>query len=145
MVAETLNLRVPAEATAIAPVRHEVVGYAEQLGAGEAVRDAVRLAVSEALTNVVMHAYPGRQPGDMIVEVWLDEDHLALLVCDEGMGLLPATRMQSPGLGLGFGLMAQMADDFTVANREDQPGTIVAMRFSLAGGGCEGAALCVGR
>jgi hypothetical protein len=66
-------------------------------------------SVSEALTNVVVHAYPGREPGDMMVEAWRDAMHLIVRVTDNGHGLF---RTDSPGLGLGFGLMASMADEF---------------------------------
>lgn len=80
--------------------------------------------------NVVMHAYVGLEQGDMMVETWLDEDrHLIVRVLDEGRGLVP--RLDSPGLGLGFGVMAQMADDFRVANRESRAGTTVSLRFAL--------------
>jgi serine/threonine-protein kinase RsbW len=112
-------------------LRREVAGYVENLGAPESVVDGVRLAVSEALANVVLHAYVGRDPGIMIAEVWCDADHLLVRVCDEGRGLVP--RVDSPGLGVGISLMASMADDFRVANRDGTPGTIVSLRFSLAG------------
>jgi anti-sigma regulatory factor (Ser/Thr protein kinase) len=70
------------------------------------------------------------------VDAWLDGgDHLAVRVLDEGHGLIP--RAESPGLGLGLGLMAQMADDFRVANREGTRGTTVLLRFQLEGGGRE--------
>lgn len=112
------------------PMRTAVWRHAEELGATPEVGDAVRLAVGEALTNIVMHAYIGRKPGPMKVQAWLDqEEHVAVRVLDEGRGLVP--RLDSPGLGLGLGVMAQMADDFRIANREDRPGTIVSMRFSL--------------
>jgi serine/threonine-protein kinase RsbW/stage II sporulation protein AB (anti-sigma F factor) len=113
-------------------LRQEVVAYTEPLGANDDIREAVQLAVSEALTNVVVHAYVERDPGDMIVEARHDDDdHLSVIVCDDGVGLLPVSPARSRGLGLGIGLMAQMADDFSIANREDQPGTVVSMRFSL--------------
>lgn len=92
---------------------------------------SIRLAVGEALTNVVMHAYVGGQPGMMLVRAWVDEDeHFNVQILDEGHGLIP--RADSPGLGLGLGLMAQMSDDFRVANREGKPGTTVSLRFALA-------------
>jgi len=48
---------------------------------------SVKLAPSEALTNVVVHAYGDDQPGPMIVEAWTDErGDLLVLVCDEGRG-----------------------------------------------------------
>jgi len=110
-------------------LRREIAGYVEELGAPEPVVAGVRLAVSEALTNVVMHAYLGRDPGIMIAEAWCEADHLSVRVCDEGRGLVP--RVDSPGLGVGISLMASMADDFSVANRDGTPGTIVSLRFSL--------------
>ena len=111
-------------------LRREVAGYVEVLGAPEPVLEGVRLAVSEALANVVLHAYVGRDPGIMIAEAWCDADHLLVRVCDEGRGLVP--RVDSPGLGVGISLMASMSDDFNVTNRDGKPGTIVSLRFSLA-------------
>lgn len=129
-LAEHLNLRARAQPPAIPELRRQVVAYAEQLGASEPVRDAIRLAVSEALTNAVVHAYIGREPGDVTVEAWRD-DHQRLVVdvIDDGRGLLPSP--VSPGLGLGLGLMAQMADVFRIGSRDDTPGTIVSLRFAL--------------
>jgi serine/threonine-protein kinase RsbW/stage II sporulation protein AB (anti-sigma F factor) len=115
----------------LAALRTAVWRYALALGASEELGQAVRLAVGEALTNVVMHAYVGGQPGMMIVHAWLDADgRFNVQILDEGHGLIPRT--DSPGLGLGMGLMAQMSDDFRVANRQGTPGTTVSLRFSLA-------------
>jgi anti-sigma regulatory factor (Ser/Thr protein kinase) len=100
------------------------------MGASTEVGQAIRLAVGEALTNVVMHAYVGRDPGAMTVRACAGEgDHLNIEVLDEGHGLIPRT--DSPGLGLGMGLMAQMADDLRITNRDGHPGTVVFLRFSL--------------
>ena len=118
----------------LAPLRTAIWRHALALGASAEVGAAIRLAVGEALTNVVMHAYVGTEPGTMTVEAWLDDDdHLTVRVLDEGHGLIP--RPDSPGLGLGMGVMAQMADDFRVANREGTLGTTVSLRFSLAQSG----------
>ena len=130
VVDDWFERRGVARSTAIAQLRREVTNYAESLGAPGEVLYNLRLAVSEALTNVVMHAYAGRSPGDMIVEAWCDDgESLVVRVCDDGHGLIPRT--DSPGLGVGIGLMASMADEFVIANREGRPGTIVSMRFSL--------------
>ena len=128
--AERLERHALAHPEAVGELRREVAAYAKQLGAGGEVREAVMLAVSEALTNVVVHAYADRDPGPMIVEAWPDEDgHLRVLICDEGRGMMP--RAGSPGLGVGLSLMAQMAEEMRVANRHDAPGAIVSLRFSL--------------
>lgn len=115
----------------VARLRHAVVAYVEELGAPEPVIDGVRLTVSEALTNVVLHAYLGRDPGPMVAEAWCDADHLLVRVCDEGQGLVP--RVDSPGLGVGIAVMASVADDFRIGNRDGTAGTVVSLRFSLAG------------
>jgi serine/threonine-protein kinase RsbW/stage II sporulation protein AB (anti-sigma F factor) len=131
---QRLERRVVAEPSAIGELRQELGQYAKDVGASPETRDAVKLAMSEALTNVVVHAYVGNQPGPMIVEAWTDEiGHLLVLVRDEGVGMVP--RPDSPGLGLGLSIMAQMADEVRVANRQDRTGTIVSMRFSLDGSG----------
>jgi anti-sigma regulatory factor (Ser/Thr protein kinase) len=131
---ERLMRSEPATAEAVGRLRRAVVDYAQSIGASEATSDAVRLAVSEALTNVVVHAYEGREPGPMILEARPNGGgNLLVFVCDEGPGPIP--RLNAPGLGFGLGLMAQIADGFGIENREPR-GTIVSLRFSLAGPGC---------
>jgi stage II sporulation protein AB (anti-sigma F factor) len=128
---QRLERKAPARPEELAGLRTAVWRYAVDLGASPEVGQAIRLAVGEALTNVVMHAYVGREPGLMTIQAWQDEDEdLHVEVLDEGHGLIPRT--DSPGLGLGMGLMAQMADDLRISNREGHPGTTVYLRFSLA-------------
>ena len=123
--------QAPALPEELAALRTAVWRHALAAGASEELGQSIRLAVGEALTNVVMHAYVGGRAGTMLVRAWVDDDdHFTVQILDEGHGLIPRT--DSPGLGLGMGLMAQMSDDFRVANREGQPGTTVSLRFSLA-------------
>jgi serine/threonine-protein kinase RsbW len=123
--------QAPALPEELAALRTAVWRYALTLGADEQLGQSIRLAVGEALTNVVMHAYVGGKPGMMAVRAWVGDDgHFNVQVLDEGHGLIPRT--DSPGLGLGMGLMAQISDDFRVANREGKPGTTVSLRFSMA-------------
>lgn len=112
-------------------LRREVARYLQRMGVPESLVEDVRVAVSEALANVVLHAYVGRAPGPMIVEAWCDGDDLLVRICDEGRGLVP--HLDSPGLGVGISMMASMVDDFGVANREGTDGTMVSLRLSLAG------------
>ena len=128
---ERFERRALAQAEAIAALRSALVGHARNLGVCAEVCEDVQLAVSEALTNVVMHAYLGIEPGEMIVQAWIDDEkYFIVRVLDEGRGLIP--RAESPGLQLGLGLMAQLADDLRISNRDGTPGTAVSLRFSLA-------------
>jgi serine/threonine-protein kinase RsbW/stage II sporulation protein AB (anti-sigma F factor) len=116
----------------IRTLRREAVAYARLLGASDETCDAVALAVSEALTNVVQHAYVGEAPGAVTAEARLERrDQLLVRISDDGRGPIP--RADSPGLGLGLGVMAQSADDFSISNRHGARGTVVTLRFSLRG------------
>jgi serine/threonine-protein kinase RsbW len=124
-----LSSSLPAHPESIGEARRAVVDYARRQGAEPVTLESVRLAVSEALTNVVMHAYRGGPVGDIATEAWIEDGHLFVQVCDEGVGLVP--RPDSPGMGIGLAVMAQSADEFTISNREGVPGTLVALRFAL--------------
>ncbi len=110
-------------------LRRAVVAYSQAIGASEAVLASVKLAVTEATTNAVMHAYVGREAGDIEVEAWVEGEALVLNVRDYGWGMKP--RVDSPGLGLGLPLIAQMADEVDVVDFIDEPGTKLTMWFSL--------------
>lgn len=127
--AERFSVRALAVADELPRLRHRVAEYAQTAGASDDVVERVRLAVSEALTNIVVHAYLGRDPGSMSAEAWCEANHLVIRVSDEGHGLIP--RSDSPGLGMGIPIMARIADDFRIAVREATPGTVVSLRFSL--------------
>ena len=127
-----LDVRYPAVATQISAIRHAVGQVAHDLGAGEDVVLQVNLAVSEAVTNAIQHAYrdrAGADAGDVRVVVRRDRDHfLVEHVHDRGMGLNP--RPDSPGLGLGLCLMAHETDRFEI-HKPPQGGTEVVLYFRL--------------
>ncbi len=87
----------------------------------------IALCVSEAVTNVVMHAYRGGHRGPATLEAWFDGTGLTFSVRDQGLGLAP--RLDSPGLGMGLALIAQSADESDVRSRP-QGGTEVRMTFN---------------
>ena len=119
----------PARPDAVGVLRRQLAEHATGIGADADVRDRLRLAVTEAVTNVVMHAYrDASEPGNVTVVAEQDEDRLVVQVCDEGLGMVP--RFDSPGLGLGLGLMAQMADAFDILTRP-HGGVEVRLEFVL--------------
>jgi anti-sigma regulatory factor (Ser/Thr protein kinase) len=89
----------------------------------------LRLAVSEAVTNVVVHAYRDRA-GTVSLAAALASGELWILVSDSGCGFqTPSAR---PGLGLGLALMADACDDFVIAERAEG-GTEARLLFALDG------------
>jgi anti-sigma regulatory factor (Ser/Thr protein kinase) len=129
-LAASRNLRktyaaVPAS---IPPARRQLIRFAAAAGAGRDRLEAIRLAASEALTNVVQHAYRDRSPGPVEVVAAVVDNELWVLVADEGCGLKP--RADSPGLGMGLALIGSVTDGMVVVTRSCG-GTEVRMRFSL--------------
>ena len=94
----------------------------------ETLVDGVRLAVSEAVTNVVRHAYP-LDPGEIRVRALVGEDVLEVVVSDDGCGV-HRDGADDGGLGFGLALICEVSDQMTLAPRSDG-GTDVRMRFSL--------------
>ena len=111
----------------IGRIRHDVRDYASEHGATNP--DAVALAVTEAITNAVVHAYvDAPEPGEIEVVVQrLPDTGLEILVCDDGRGMMP--RHDSPGVGLGLPLVATLAERFEVEARAGG-GTRVLMAFA---------------
>ncbi|MDA0163261.1 ATP-binding protein [Solirubrobacter ginsenosidimutans] len=128
----TMVVRVIAEPSAVPLIRATVTGFAEAEGAPEQVRSSLALAVTEACSNVVMHAYlDADAPGWLEVRARRANAMLVVEVDDEGRGLLP--RHDSPGLGLGLPLIAQVTDVLEIVSRLSRPGLLLRMQFKLAG------------
>jgi len=119
-----------AEPQAATRARHAVISRAEALGAAERIRAAIAIAVTEAVSNVIVHAYRDEPAGgDLELAIRGDADTLEVEVRDSGAGLRP--RDDSPGLGLGLGLMAELADVFEISGAE-RGGTRVRLCFELS-------------
>ena len=123
----TLTVTYPANPEVIAVARHALTAFAAEAGADHRQIEAVRLAVSEAMTNAVLHAYRAT-PGDVQVTAALVSEELWVLVGDDGDGM--EARPDRPGLGLGLALISQVSDEMSVVCRAGG-GTEVRMRFAL--------------
>jgi serine/threonine-protein kinase RsbW len=121
---------VPAHAAEVAGLRSAVASFAETCGVTEPARADVALAVGEACTNVVMHAYAGAEaPGSLIVEASHFDGELVVEVRDEGRGILP--RADSPGLGLGLSIIARLSHRLEIG-KNGTSGTEVRMTFAVS-------------
>lgn len=121
----TLDELFPARAESIPLARSSVADFAGHVGTTDDQLDRIRLAVSEAATNVVRHAYR-EGPGVLQVTATAMDDELWVLVADEGCG--HQTPPVHPGLGWGLALIAEACDEFILTERSDG-GTEARMRF----------------
>lgn len=124
-----LNASYPAQPPQVAAIRRAVSGIAYRGGADTSTLIRLELAISEAATNVVLHAYrsPGTS-GRIHITACMDKGVLDVSVRDHGCGMAP--RPDSPGMGLGLSLMASESDHFEVRSA-DGGGTEVLLRFLL--------------
>ncbi len=123
-----MELALAARAENIAIVRHVLGGLGEAYEMPEEKLSDIRLAVTEACANVVVHAYPEGQVGPMEVVAAMEDETLTVLVRDWGCGIRP--RPDSPGLGLGLSLIAALAESVQLGHGE-QEHTEVQMTFAL--------------
>lgn len=124
-----IELALPARAENIAIVRHALGGLGEVFGISEQKLSDIRLAVTEACSNAVVHAYPEGSPGMMEVSTTMVGDELSVVVRDWGQGIRP--RPDSPGLGLGLSLMAALAEAVQLGHDTGEH-TEVRMTFALS-------------
>ena len=98
----------------------------ELLGLGPERLDDVKMAVSEACNNVVLHAY-GDRVGPLFVELELSDGEIGVVVRDRGSGLA-RTEPAEGRLGVGLPMMQTLADDAQFRD-VDGGGTEVRLMF----------------
>jgi anti-sigma regulatory factor (Ser/Thr protein kinase) len=123
---ERLELRTDATPAAVPGVRRAVVDFAELHGVG--VAPDVALAVSEAITNAVLHAYRDGDAGDVRVVACAEPDRLVVVVRDYGCGMKP--NPESPGLGLGLAVIGRLATELNIERPDEGGGTRLRMCFA---------------
>jgi anti-sigma regulatory factor (Ser/Thr protein kinase) len=121
---QRFEMRLGAQPASVGRLRGDVVEFAEQIGFENT--GPIALAVSEALTNVVLHAYRDTEAGDVRVVACDKPDRMVVVVRDYGEGMHP--RADSPGLGLGLPLITSMADALEIEAAEGS-GTLLRMHF----------------
>ena len=95
----------------------------------------VKTAVSEAVTNAVIHGYQGGK-GIITLELSAEEDVLTVLVQDQGVGIRDVAKAMEPMYttapdgersGMGFSFMEAFMDEVIVES-EPEKGTAVTMK-----------------
>jgi anti-sigma regulatory factor (Ser/Thr protein kinase) len=124
----TFHSSFPAGPLTPAVVRHAISDFLHAHGADPRALTDVLLALSEVVTNSVVHGYRGESGGEVAVEAKRWDDRLMLSVADRGRGMGP--RLDSPGLGLGLPLVGRIAKRVDISARAGG-GTLVSMCFSL--------------
>ncbi len=124
--------RFKADLGQLSRIREFVTKSANALGVVPGALDDLRLAVDEAVTNIVLHGYGG--PGEVSVELSADRRDLVVCLRDEAPAfnaskaapdeLDPADERSAPG-GFGLYLIKQAMDEIT--HRPLDPGNELTM------------------
>lgn len=130
---DQLDLYLDAVPGSVPAARHAAASWAAAAGAHGPDLDRIGLAVSEAVTNAVVHAYssgPAARAGAGQVHLTGGSrpGELTILVADQGCGIGRA--LASPGLGLGLAVMDESCDALTIRSRPGR-GIQLEMGFRL--------------
>jgi anti-sigma regulatory factor (Ser/Thr protein kinase) len=114
----------------VSQIRQAIVDFAYANGVSEPLLSDIHLAVSEAVTNAVMHAYRQHaEPGSIEVHAGVTSGWFEARVVDDGSGM--TRRNDSPGVGLGLPLIHRLADQVELRPGAGGRGTELCMRFYL--------------
>lgn len=99
----------------------------------------IKTAVSEAVTNCVVHAYPTSVKGDVILRCELEDDVISITITDKGVGIKDVVKAREPFYtskpssersGMGFTVMESFMDEVQVVSNSF--GTSVKMTKKIA-------------
>ena len=119
---------LPAVPSSVGELRRRASAFASAAGVPGAVVEDVALVVSETVTNAVMHAYAGRDPGRVSLRCAVVDGRLVIEVSDEGSGV--EARPDSPGMGHGLSVVGALVQTLDVAPGPGGSGTVVTMSFA---------------
>jgi anti-sigma regulatory factor (Ser/Thr protein kinase) len=123
-----LEISMAAEPSSVRLVRSEIMRWFHDLRDGDDnLAASIAVAVSEAVGNVVRHAYPGHGSGRVEVEAQLAGGAIVVSVSDGGTGMTARVGREHNGMGLP--VIGRVADGVTVVS--DDGGTRLTMRFEL--------------
>ena len=134
-----VRLTFPAKAEYLLLARLTLSGLARELPIEEELLADLKLAVTEACGNVVRHAYPGDEAGDVSLVVAIEDSRLLLTVEDYGAGIrAPDSPEEADELsgplesGMGMPIIRAIVDELAVEEGSDGRGTVVRMVKYLA-------------
>ena len=134
-----VTLTFPSRSSNEGFARAAVAGFAAQMDPTLNELEDIKTAVSEAVTNAIVHAYPD-SIGEVIVKVRICPDQmLEVTVKDHGRGIPDVEKARQPMYttggeersGMGFTIMESFMDRLAIRSTPGR-GTTVVMRKKLA-------------
>ena len=136
MSARVVSLVIPAKAEYIALGRLALTGLLRPRAVEPEVIADVKLALTEACSNSIRHAYADGRRGEVEIRYELADSSLAVEVWDEGAGF-DSNRVDSDPAeldegGLGIAIIRALTDDLSIGRRAGGTGYCVRFTKSLS-------------
>ena len=134
-----IKIEFPSHSSNEGFARAAVSAFASQLDPTLEELGDLRTAVSEAVTNAIVHAYPDTLGKISLRASVFDGNVLEIVVRDKGRGIADVARARQPLFttggeersGMGFTIMESFMDTLTVRS-EPGRGTVVTMKRRIA-------------
>ena len=131
-------LEFPSRSSNEAFARSAVACFAAQMDPNLEELGDIRTAVSEAVTNCIVHAYP-EKIGSITLRCRILKDNvLDIMVKDRGVGIADVNQARTPSFttggnersGMGFTIMESFMNDLRISSKPGK-GTVVHMRRKI--------------
>ncbi|MDR2903557.1 MAG: anti-sigma F factor [Clostridiales bacterium] len=140
MYENEMTLRMSARSENESFARVAAAAFAAQLDPTVAEIQEIKTAVSEAVTNAVIHGYEGLAPGEITLTVKLRDKEVYIEIADGGRGIADVEAAKQPlytsrpdleRSGMGFTVMETFMDDVRVFSEQGK-GTKIMMTKKLS-------------
>jgi anti-sigma regulatory factor (Ser/Thr protein kinase) len=129
-----LALNLPAEGRLVPAARKAIAGFLVAAGVGEDTVDDIVLALDEACSNVLQHAFPAGYPGSYELRADFRPEEVVIEVVDHGLGF-DAMNFRSAGMpeltGRGLEIMRRVMTSVEVESPRPGGGTRLRLRKRL--------------
>lgn len=122
-----IKLEFSSMAENVALARLVVASIASQMEFTLSDIEELKVAVSEAVSNSIIHGYNNQTSGQIILDAWQEGNSLVINVIDHGRGIADIAKAMEPSfstdpdrMGLGFVFMKSFMDDLQVSSKLDQ-------------------------
>ncbi|BAC12585.1 negative regulator of sigma-B activity (switch protein/serine kinase, anti-sigma factor) [Oceanobacillus iheyensis HTE831] len=137
-----IEMKVPAKPEYVGVARLTLSGVANRMGFSYESIEDLKVAVSEAITNAVNHAYNDNESGEINIGFGIYEDHIEIMIADRGESFdlekikqetgpyhpeEPVEKLREGGFGLF--LIEALMDDVKINN---QYGVMIMMSKYIA-------------
>jgi len=136
-------LKIPGQTDNLELIRNFVSGIAKKVGFDEEDTNKIELAIDEACTNVIEHAYQHDESQDIDIAVKIDYNKFTIVVADRGRSF-DMDEVEIPDMssylaelrvgGLGIYLMRTLMDEVDYRSKPGEKNEVTMVKYFLKKG-----------